>query len=336
MKIGIISFTERGNILAQSIKENLVEHEIKCVKGFGREKVNFKEWTKSQFESGDGLIFISAMGICVRAIAPFIQDKTKDPFVIVLDELGSNCISVLSGHIGRGNLLTETIASKIGANPVITTATDVNHIFAIDNFAIENGFALKNTSSIKLVSAKFLRGGTVIVKSDFKLKNLPQNMIETKISKEADVVITYKKTAADHQLVLIPPVLHLGMGCRKDKDSEEVAQFLEEVLDEYHLEKRAIKDFGSVELKKEEQAFLTLVSSLKIKPNFFTIEELNQVNGEFESSDFVRKTIGTDNVCERSAVNLGGRLIVKKQAKEGMTLAISLDEIEIDFKEKRG
>ncbi len=334
MKIGIISFTEKGNKLAHKIQGELSEHAISCVCGFGSEKIDFKQWTKEQFESSDGIVFISAMGICVRAIAPYIQSKTKDPFVILLDELGRNCVSVLSGHIGRGNKVTEMIANKIESNPVITTATDINHIFAIDNFAIERGYAICNPHCIKEVSSKLLRCEKVIVKSEFKLSNLPPNVVEAKGIEKADVIITYKEDLAENSLILIPPVLHLGMGCRKDKDSAQVLHFVEEILKEYQLSKKAIKDLGSVELKKEEKALIELADSFEIGTHFFTVETLNEVEGEFESSDFVKKTVGTDNVCERSALKLGQKLIVKKQKKNGMTIAVSLDEIEIDFREK--
>lgn len=156
-RIGIAAFTERGKRLAQRISELLSgEYDISMY-GSG-----LKQWCREQFEThSEGLIFVGASGIAVRTIAPYLKSKTTDPAVLVIDEAGRYVISLLSGHIGGANRLALLVAGLIGAEPVITTATDVNGKFAVDVFAKDNQLSIGSMKAAKEISAAILRGEPV-------------------------------------------------------------------------------------------------------------------------------------------------------------------------------
>lgn len=156
-RIGIAAFTERGKHLAQRISEMLSgEYEISMYES------GLKLWCREQFEAhSEGVIFVGASGIAVRTIAPYLKSKTTDPAVLVIDEAGRYVISLLSGHIGGANRLALLVAGLIGAEPVITTATDVNGKFAVDVFAKDNQLAIDSMKAAKEISAAILRGEPV-------------------------------------------------------------------------------------------------------------------------------------------------------------------------------
>ena len=169
MKLAGIAFTERGARLLERLLSRFQEEgeEIEgtvspsCAEaagGLSIRRETLKEWTKRQFQQADGLIFVGAAGIAVRACAPFVQDKTKDPAVIVIDETGRYAVSLLSGHLGGANELALRAASIIGAEPVITTATDRNGLLAPDVFAKENGLEIEDMGLAREAAAALLRG----------------------------------------------------------------------------------------------------------------------------------------------------------------------------------
>ncbi|MDD3338120.1 MAG: cobalt-precorrin 5A hydrolase [Lachnospiraceae bacterium] len=171
MKIAIISFTQRGMELGEAIRYALTD-ENQDVWTYAKSqylksqkavviKDSLQSWTKEKWQEADALIFVGACGIAVRAIAPYVKDKFSDPAVLVLDEKGTFCISLLSGHVGGANELTRIISGAIESIPVITTATDVNGYFAIDEFAKKHEMEL-NRESMKHVSAALLAGKQII------------------------------------------------------------------------------------------------------------------------------------------------------------------------------
>lgn len=164
-RIGIAAFTERGKHLAQRIAGMLSgEYEISMYES------GLKLWCREQFEAhSEGVIFVGASGIAVRTIAPYLKSKTTDPAVLVIDEAGRHVISLLSGHIGGANRLALLVAGLIGAEPVITTATDVNGKFAVDVFAKDNQLTIGSMKAAKEISAAILRGEPVGVCCEGKI-----------------------------------------------------------------------------------------------------------------------------------------------------------------------
>lgn len=326
MKISVICFTEQGFKIAQKVAKNL--ENCHYVRAFGHEKVSFMDWTKDRFLDSQAIIFISAMGICIRAIAPNIKNKLTDPAVLVVDDCANFCISVLSGHVGGANELAYKIAEILNSTPVITTATDVNKVFAIDVFAKKNDFLMENTGNIKKISAKLLNNQQVYVKSDFKLMNLPENMIMS--SNECDLYLTYKSNIEENALVLRKKCLNIGIGCRKD--SENVGKSVEKIFNEQNFSLKSIKNIASIDIKSEETGIHEFASKLNIKPVFYSANQLNSLKGQFTQSEFVKKVAKTDNVCERSAKMLGDEIILRKTVLDGVTISVAIENLEIDFK----
>lgn len=345
-KLHIISFTRAGSALNQKLCEALSDCDI-CCKGYTMErysemfqlfalKDSLTEWTKKSFEECDSILFIGACGIAVRAIAPYVKDKLSDPAVISMDELGGYIIPLLSGHVGGANELAIELAHITGGVPVISTATDVNGAFAVDIFAKKNELKLTNKELAKLISADVLDGKNIGFDSELQVegklpadihwhKNL-DHFTEQNVSKYKIQITTLNLLDENQRtLYLIPQVVCLGIGCRKNTSKEDLELFVEEELEKCNISKEAIAYIASIDLKKEEEAICFLAAKYKSKFVTYSSEELKEVKGEFEESEFVLKTTGVGNVCERAAllVSNNGTMIQKKIARDGMTLAIT-------------
>ena len=186
MKLAIICFSLTGCITAEKLKHSLeeksAENEIRLAKKSryipDAEPVNTDAWVREQFGWADGIIFVGACGIAVRHIAPYLVSKKKDPAVLVTDECGRFVISLLSGHLGGANALAEQTAQILGAVPVVTTATDLQHCFAVDLFAKKNQCEILNMQAAKEASAALLAGRRVGFYSDFPTEGaLPQGLV---------------------------------------------------------------------------------------------------------------------------------------------------------------
>ena len=292
------------------------------------------EWTKDNFKKGNILVFIGACGIAVRAIAPFVRDKTLDAAVIVIDEEGKYVIPVLSGHLGGGVAAAKELSELIGATAVITTASDVRGEFAVDVFAKNNDLYINNMKKAKSFSAYLLEKGKAFYRVDPEFADVlevvtgRENLCKTdeKSAKyeaaEGSFTIS-PKTGAGERLQLIPKCIVLGVGCRKGKEGAELTEFAERVLDELSIDKRSVAAVVSIDLKKDEKGITELADKLGAEFKTFSGEELMEQDGEFSVSEFVKETVGADNVCERSLMAYGcKRIIMKKRAENGMTLAV--------------
>ena len=333
MKISIITFTGRGTLLAERIKEalagsgenepgefqkvqiNIEERHKKAnerQKSSGRDKAcgqqSLTEWARGQFLEKNAIVVIGACGIAVRMIAPFVTDKLTDSPVVVVDEAENFVIPLLSGHMGGANELAEQIAAKIGAIPVLTTATDVNDTFSADLFAKRCHLAIENREGIAKVSAGILDG----------------NM--------ADIVISRDLTELEHGILRLKPKEYmLGVGCRRGKSFEEIRDFLERCLRQAGVEKELVRAVASIDLKKEEEGLLRWCAANRIPFFTYSARELCSVPGDFTGSSFVQRQTGVDNVCERAAMAAAegrGTFVLKKQAENGMTAAI----VHVDWK----
>ncbi|MCI6813109.1 MAG: cobalamin biosynthesis protein [Lachnospiraceae bacterium] len=298
------------------------------------------EWAALGMEKGYGLLFIGACGIAVRAIAPSIRDKLWDSPVLVMDEKGSYVIPLLSGHVGGANELAALLAEVMGARPVITTATDIHGRFAVDLFAKRNQLYLENKEGIALISSKVLAGESVTfsiepghMKSD---SLLPAELCPVPYppADKADILVTAQKNEARGRIILRPREYVLGMGCRKGKEAGEIEAFIEEVLEEVGIQAYQLYALASIQLKKEEPGFLAFSRKKGIDFLTFSVEELKQVGGALSASAFVENTVGVDNVCERAALKAcgqEGRLVMKKLARDGMTMAIAKKGWRVEF-----
>ena len=269
------------------------------------------------------LVFICACGIVVRTIAPFVKNKKEDFAVVVCDEDGKFAISLLSGHLGGANELAENVAEILGGQAVITTATDVNSIIAIDNYAKENSLEIDSMKMAKEVSAQLLNGEKVAFKSDFN-NEIPKDFVQT--VEKIGVYVTYKTIEPfENTLKLYKKSLVVGIGCKKGTPVENVESFLKTVFEENSLSEKDILKIGTIDIKKNEKAIVELSKKYNVKLEIFDKKTLNSQKGEFSHSDFVFRTVGTDCVCERAVVAGGGKLIVKKQSCNGVTIAVGVE-----------
>lgn len=329
MKLYIISFTEKGDILNDLISSRFLNYQV-----YSYPKRNKREslsiWTETAFNEGDAIIFIGAVGIAVRAISPYVKNKAEDPAVVVCDELGKYVIPILSGHIGGANALSMKIAQEIGAMPVITTATDINNVWAVDNWAVKKGFKILNIENIKYISAALLKGKKVGIVSDIFVdkKELPTNVVMNETDTECGIVLSpYVKNIYKHTLNLIPKSICIGVGSRKDSDENSLINLLNDVLSENNIDIYSIKEIATIDIKAKEKSIQKLCEYVGVNLKCFSATELNKVVGDFTKSDFVKKITGTDNVCEKSAVLLSnGRIVVSKTIGNGVTLALAINQ----------
>lgn len=283
------------------------------------------------FTWADALIFIASCGIAIRAIAPYVRDKKTDPAIVCIDELGHFVIPLLSGHIGGANELALRIAKRLGADPVITTATDINKKFSVDSWASKKGFLIDNMQEAKAISAAILERKVPIC-SDFPVTTDYPNGLIPGNSGDLGIYISWKlKTPFKQTLRLIPKCLHLGIGCRKGTNDKTILHAIEKVFNENRMDLRAIKQLVSIDLKANEEGLLKCCKDNGWKPVFYSAEELMDVPGNFTSSVFVQSITGVDNVCERAALAGAEKLLVKKTALRGVTVAVAVENLEVCF-----
>lgn len=338
MKLAIFAFTGQGCRLALRCRDVLSPEECRMVT---MEKFGFSEFEpyvpplsgcmKEYFFWADQILFIGSTGMAVRAIAPWVRDKKHDPGVLVADEGGTFVISLLSGHIGGANALTVRLAKEIGAQSVVTTATDVEKKFSVDAWAARQGLHIGSMALCKAVSAAILERDVPICSAYPLPDTLPGGLVKGNTGPLGIYIGIDGRKPFDKTLVLTPRVLTLGLGCRRGTTEGSIAQAVEAVLTEHGLPMEAILGAASIDLKANETGLLSYCEKRQIPIRFYTAEELKNTPGDFTPSAFVSSVTGVDNVCERSAVCSGGTLIVKKTACHGVTVAVGRKHWEVSF-----
>ena len=355
MKIAMLCFSETGQRTGERLMEGLcragnevtLEWKSKYLENSICE--SHTEWAGRQFDSenggADAVIFIGACGIAVRSIAPFVKSKKTDPAVLVADECGKFVISLLSGHLGGANELAALSADILGAIPVITTATDLHRRFAVDVFAKKNDCAIFPMNAAKAVSAALLAGEAVGFYSDFPWDGeLPDGVILCRRdgSSEKDnlrprigIAVSIHSDCCPFSVTVhvVPKIVSLGIGCRKNKEEEAVFHAAESCLLENSVFREALFCMASIDLKKNEAGLLALSQKWKLPFLTYDARSLRDVQGSFSPSAFVETTTGVDNVCERSAVLSGGcaALLQKKKSGCGVTTALAVRDWRIRF-----
>ena len=305
------------------------------------------DYVKEYF-SKDALIFIGAAGIAVRMIAPLLKHKTLDPCVLVLDELGEFVIPILSGHIGGGNDLALSLSAFLNSTPIITTATDRNHLFAVDTFAAKNNLIIDDLTLAKKISAALLEQKKVGICSQSPLRKLQKKEIPTSLTLLSsdhtflpDYLIQISATHTPWNslmdcsriLYLIPRAFILGIGCRKGITCKQIEDCVFPVFKEYALDMRAVFQVASIDLKSQEPGLLEFCQKYHWNFTTYSAEQLSQVQGAFATSAFVKNVTGVDNVCERAALAAcsSAKLYIPKHASHGVTVAVSVCLPEIKF-----
>ncbi|MBP1618687.1 MAG: cobalamin [Bacteroidetes bacterium] len=286
---------------------------------------SLSELVAELFATRRSLLFIMATGIVVRSIAPHIVHKAHDPAVLVADEGGNFVISLLSGHLGGANALAQEVAARIGATPVITTATDVQGLQAVDLFAQKHGLVIDSFDDAKILTALILQRRPIRQINETCLP-IPNEYPGTGIP-EGQICITNKlpQESPLPTARLLARNIVLGIGCRRGVSSERIIDFIDAHLQVHRIDPRCISLIASVDLKSNEEGILQAAAHYNVAAHFIPRSEIEQVETAFSSSDFVKSQIGVSGVCEPTAsIAAGGkgRFLLRKTAFEGITLAI--------------
>lgn len=330
MKLGLIWFTACGEKLAAQLKE-LQDLEFVI---FNEEVEPVRSFVAKNFETLDGLIFIGAVGIALRMVAPHLVSKDQDPAVVVLDEGGRFSIPILSGHLGGANALAQRLAEKLGAIPVITTSTDVHSKFAVDLWSQSMACVIGDIRKIKYISSAILADQEVGLASDFEVCGELPPLIKWNEDHPQGICVSLNETRQPFKMTLhlIPRIIVLGVGCRRGTASEALESFLLGMLKQHDISLKSVAGIHSIDLKKDEGCLIAFSEKYGLPFNTYSEETLNAIPGIYTGSEFVRRTTGVDNVCERSAmVGIQGSLIVRKQTFEGITAAIACKDWRCEF-----
>ena len=337
MKLDVISFTKNGALLAEKLLllfpgSEGTAPEAYCPDGVKPLKAGLSGWVKARFKKGRALVFIGSAGIAVRAVAPFLRSKAEDAAVICIDERGENVIPLLSGHIGGANRLALELAEAIGARAVITTATDVNGVFAADLWASENNCVIFDTSAIKIVSSALLSGEEVGFVSEFPVEGkLPPGIFRGTDKEKGIEIALIGTNPFRHTLLLVPGVVVAGIGCRKGAPADIIERRLADELARLNIPVCAVSKVASIDIKAGEPGLLLLCERIGADFVTFSAEELMSAEGDFSKSGRVLKATGADNVCERAVALSGGRVIAKKSAGDGVTVALGVLDYTVTF-----
>ncbi len=334
-KIAVYAITKKGAKIGKKIKEEiscdlfLPERiaEMYSAKSFKR----LSDLISDTFRKYDAHIFIMASGIVVRTIARHIGSKYEDPLVCIISQDGRYCISLLCGHRGA-NELARKISELIGAEPVITTGTEISGIPSIELIAEKEGMRIENREALKKVCLAIIEGEEIQVFDPEK--RLPEEIPGKRINVEEEwkeeipgIWVSWKHTKiSEKKLILRPRCLIVGIGLNRGTDPEEVWSLIKEVFEENRLSLRSIKAIATVEEKKEERAVHEVAKKIDVPVFFLPSEKLKNIHVKTPSF-FSKKYTGIESVCEASAIAAAknGRLIVPKKKGKNVTVAVSLE-----------
>ncbi len=301
---------------------------------------------ESHFRAYDAHIFIMATGIVVRVIAPLLKSKMEDPAVVVVDEAGRHAVSLVSGHLGGANALAEEVAAIVGADPVITTATDVNGLTAFDTLARQIDARVEPKAAIRKTSMALLNGEPVALVCDFTLFKAIQShfpavdhfeAIDEGVFKKytgiciiTDTVVDLPASRKGHVLFLRPPTLSLGIGCNSGTSREEIDAAVQRVLKAHHLSPLSVCRVASADKKTSENGLREIAMAWKVPFQTYPSEALNAVSERYQGlspdSPHAMKHLGAKGVAEPAALlaaGEGAELVVQKQKIGNVTVAVA-------------
>lgn len=347
-KIAVIIASDQGAKLALTIRQELPGAELYST--VEREHctpiTSIQTFVSEQFSRFDALVFIGALGICVRAIAPCVRSKYTDPAVINIDSSGNHVISVLSGHIGGANRMTLRLAAILGANPVITTQSDNNDLWALDTLGQTYGWKANSTSPLNTVISTFVNTRPVALLLDIKdegtrfmertapkhvslfyhFDDIDQQQFEALIA-----VTPYIYPTSIPTLYYRPAILHLGIGCRRGCSPLGIQKHIFRTLENTGLSPLSLKSVSTIDLKKDEPLIHELIRDNNTELHIYTAEELQGIEVPNPSAKVLDVT-SIPGVAEACALKTSGntRLVLEKQKgklSEGndFTFAIAMD-----------
>lgn len=344
-KIAVLAITKNGINIGQTLKKLFPKWTIFAPSKFSNQNDSITWYSESTsekivelFKNNDALICLFSLGAVIRLIAPHLKDKKTDPAVIVIDDKTNFVISVLSGHIGGANELTEKIADKLQAQPVITTAADVNKTIAVDLVGRDLGWKIDDDSNVTRISAYMVNEEPIGVFQDTGEKNwykqLPKNVslystikeLESSKSK-ANLIISDKvigKDLASKSVIYRPQSLVVGIGLHRDTSKETIRDGIEDCLEKFKLSSKSIAKLVSIKKPQDVQGLIDVGKEMGTPVEYVEREDLAKVTAP-NPSDTVKAFEGTASVSEAAAILVSnGKLIVEKQKfPPNLTIAIA-------------
>jgi len=333
----ILTLTHSGVKKALEVKEVLDERaEIYTLSKYAVEGVNsfeegFKAFLNKHFDDYDYFLFIMATGIVVRSITGLLKHKSIDPAVLVMDEKGNNVISLISGHLGGANQATLSLASKLNANPVITTSSDVSQKIAVDTLAMQLDYYISDFERAKDITALIVNDEDVAIVTDKELDLvLPDNVIVVDYNRDLTLfkgVIELGDKLTDESLNVIhlkPKDIIIGIGSRKGKPLKEIKAAINDACLKLGIDLNRLLRFATVDVKQEEQGIIDAANHFKVDLSIIRRKEIKKVEHLFKGSEFVKKTIGVSCVSEPCGYieSNQGEMLLEKSAYDGITLSI--------------
>lgn len=330
----IITHSDKGQILAEKFVQGGFEAKVV------RSPKNYEEL----WNTYEALIFIGALGICVREIAPFLRDKKTDPAVINIDANGQFVQPVVSGHIGGANQLATDIANLLGATPVVTTVSDTSGLWALDVLPKKYDWILECGGNLTQLMAAFVNGQKTALLLEARDKGTLA--LETEAPAHVNVFYKAEDVKTDDYTVILavtpfiryvgkkaiyyrPKVLQLGLGCQRDLPFEAFEKELLVGLQNQNISPASIASLGTVDLKANEKAFIELSQKRNIELKTFDGETLSKQNIP-NPSEKVSEVTGSFGVAEAAAMQLSSNnlLVEKTKAKAGekhFTYAVAIN-----------
>jgi len=344
-KISVLAITKNGVNIGLRLKEHFPNWEIFAPSKFSngnKEIYWYLESTSEKlvelFKNNNALICLFSLGAVIRLIAPHLKDKKTDPAVIVIDDKTNFVISVLSGHLGGANELTQIIAQKLDAIPVITTAADVNKTIAVDLVGREFGWKIDDDSTVTKISAHMVNEENIGIYQEVgKInwwKELPKNVkiyhsLEEMKNSDAKgyLIISDRILEGDflkNSVVYRPPSLVVGIGLHWDTSKEIIKDGLDFCLQKSKLSEKSIAKLVSIKKPEDIKGLVDIGKEMGIAVEYVNREDLADISAP-NPSDTVKAFEGTSSVSEAAAIKVsGGELIVEKQKfPPNLTIAIA-------------
>lgn len=347
-KIAIIISSEQGLQIARTIRQELPGTEL-FTKGEQADCTGITSITafvSEHFSRYDALVFIGALGICVRAIASSVQSKYTDPAVINIDTTGRHVISVLSGHIGGANQLTRRVANILSAEAVITTQSDNTGLWALDTLGQEQGWKTETTAPMNDIITAFVNTRPTALLLDtrdegtrYLERTAPEHVKIFYHFEDIDfskfqllvAVTPFRHESPIPALYYRPAVLHLGVGCRKECNPEGVAENIFHALESARLSPLALASVSTIDLKQNEPLVHDIARKAGVSLHVYTADELKDIEVP-NPSEKVTEVTSVPGVAETCALKSASntRLLLEKQKhklSEGndFTFAVALD-----------
>jgi cobalt-precorrin 5A hydrolase/precorrin-3B C17-methyltransferase len=318
--IGLISVTKAGHTAARRLEQAWPDAR--------RYDAPAAEALPSAFHECDAIVSFLAVGATVRLLAPLLASKTEDPAVVCVDENLRYAVPVLGAHQGGGNDLARRVAAILGAEPVVTTASDAAGGAGLDAFGADLGFTVEPGSDLATVGAAILSGDRVTFTSDqeWPLPALPPNVVRTTRPEPgipAVVVTDQKITMNERGVVFRPPSLRVGVGASRDAPAAEIGQLIDGVLGELGVSPDSVRYLATVDAKADEPGLQSAAAERGWLVRTFPASRLAAVPVP-NPSEVVRRAVGTPSVAEAAALlEPGSELIATKRASAHATVAVA-------------